>query len=323
MDYLIEQLGPDRFQELIQSLLLTEHPGLQCLSVGQADGGRDAYLRGDRRPTDLAIFQVKFTRRASERDPVRWLTAAVHGELQKIEELKERGANRYFLATNVPGTAALDVGTVDRLDASLSELTGLPSQCWWREDVNRRLDLHADLRWVYPELLRAGDLLRLLVELGLNEAKDRRLSAIAAFLAGAYGEDEEVRFKQVELKERLVDLFVDVPATIRVRPGSRAKKIKERVLLASLNPRRAQHFMLEELEEADSAGFSEAYALLQAENAAGGATLLLNPAIQKAMPLLVVEGAPGQGKSTLVQFVCQVQLDASAQQSTGSTPNRP
>ena len=42
MDYPLENLGPDRFQQLCQSLLLSEHTDVQCFPISQPDGGRDA-----------------------------------------------------------------------------------------------------------------------------------------------------------------------------------------------------------------------------------------------------------------------------------------
>src|SRR5947199_146229 len=47
--YHYETLGDERFQELCQSLLTATFPNIQCLPVGQPDGGREAYCwrRGD------------------------------------------------------------------------------------------------------------------------------------------------------------------------------------------------------------------------------------------------------------------------------------
>lgn len=42
MDYLFENLGPERFQHLSQALLAREHRDVQCFPVAQPDGGRDA-----------------------------------------------------------------------------------------------------------------------------------------------------------------------------------------------------------------------------------------------------------------------------------------
>ena len=43
--YQYEQLNPESFQQLSQSLLLKAFPALQCFPVGQSDGGRDAIFR--------------------------------------------------------------------------------------------------------------------------------------------------------------------------------------------------------------------------------------------------------------------------------------
>ena len=42
MDYPLENLDPERFQQLCQSLLVKAFPHLQCFPVAQPDGGRDA-----------------------------------------------------------------------------------------------------------------------------------------------------------------------------------------------------------------------------------------------------------------------------------------
>src|ERR1035437_3730690 len=142
MPYDLEALGPDRFQELCQSLLTLEYPGIQCYPVGMADGGRDASaaILGRR---DSIIFQVKFSRNPSkEQDPAKWLENAVAAELPKITKLIAKGAKSYALLTNVPGTAIPGRGTIDLTAAMLSSKISIPSQCLWRSDIERRIDSH-------------------------------------------------------------------------------------------------------------------------------------------------------------------------------------
>jgi hypothetical protein len=40
-----ESLGPERFQQFCQALLVNIYPDVQCLPIGQPDGGRDAFVR--------------------------------------------------------------------------------------------------------------------------------------------------------------------------------------------------------------------------------------------------------------------------------------
>ena len=60
-----------------------------------------------------------------------------------------------------------------------------------------------------PELIRS------IVESGLLENKEQRVAAIKAFVRDQYDIDQEVRFKQIELQNRLLDLFIDVPVLYR------------------------------------------------------------------------------------------------------------
>ena len=58
------------------------------------------------------------------------------------------------------------------------------------------------------------DLIRFVIENGLSEAKERRANALRAFIRYQYSLDQEVKFKQVELQNKLLDLFVDVPIAL-------------------------------------------------------------------------------------------------------------
>jgi hypothetical protein len=49
----------------------------------------------------------------------KWLAAIVEDEAPKVRELIPRGAVRYVLMTNVPGTAHLDKGSIDKLNRRL------------------------------------------------------------------------------------------------------------------------------------------------------------------------------------------------------------
>jgi hypothetical protein len=217
LDYPLENLGPERFQYLCQALVAKEFPKVQCFPVGQPDGGRDAIsLYTDDQGDKFVVFQVKFSRNPlKETDPHKWLVAIMEEELAKVKRLTLQGASHYLLLTNIPGTAHPGTGSIDLLDKIMSDLLNIPSQCWWRNDINRRLDDAWSLKWIYPELMTGPDFLRWIAETGLSEHKDRRSSTVRAFLRSQYQMDEEVRFKQVELQNKLLDLFVDVPLRFR------------------------------------------------------------------------------------------------------------
>jgi hypothetical protein len=292
-DHPFENLGGERFQEFCQALLLDEYPDLQCLPVGQPDGGRDAMVSFEDRA--LAIFQVKFSRRPGWlKDPERWANDLIEGERAKIDALVERGATRYVLLTNMSGSAHMDSGAVDRVQKVLDKRIPIPASCWWRDDINRRLESAFDLKLSYPELFTGADFLRVLIDREHSgEEQERRRLTIKAYIAEQYARDQEVRFKQADLSNDLLGVFIEVPVGIEVEEplqhGDRG------MALAEMIARRAR--LGSELEDlAESFGAPTV----------GAGSLLLDRAFPSVAPCVVVEGAPGQGKSTMLQYVCQV-----------------
>jgi hypothetical protein len=263
MDHPFESLGEHRFQEFCQSLLIREFPDLQSFPIGQPDGGRDAILRRPDAQGDL-VFQVKFSRSARRLDdPEAWARKILREELPKIEGLMERGVTEYKLLTNRPGTAHLDRGSIDRVQAVLDELP-IKAECWWRDDLNRRLEAAFDLKGQYVELLVGPDHLRLLAEgAGSTEEGQRRERNVKAYLHQQFDDDRDVRFRQVDVADDLFKFYVDAPS--------------ERPNAAPPHNRRQ-----------------------------GAASYFLSRAVSRSPHPAVLEGEPGQGKSTMLQYVCQI-----------------
>jgi hypothetical protein len=86
LDYALENLGPERFQELCQALIVRERPDVQAFPVGQPDGGRDAvvYTRTGRDRREYIVYQVKFVREpATHADRREWLETVIDQEVAK------------------------------------------------------------------------------------------------------------------------------------------------------------------------------------------------------------------------------------------------
>jgi len=268
-----------------------------CLPINQPDGGRDAVLPANTEfgKEEFIVFQVKYARDPSKIENVsEWLLDKTEGERQKIERLKSRGAKEYFLITNVAGTAHLGGGSIDLTLSALKREIGIPIHCWFRDELNRLLDGQWDIKLRYPEVLSGHDFFRLLVEHGAHDEHERRLNALRAFLADQYEEDVQVKFKQVELQNKLLDLFIDLPFRVTFRKRERGIDYSEL---------RSEH-------ETARLFYDERSAILTNEDdnddTSGTASLLLSEWGQKRLRQVVVEGAPGQGKSTLAQYMCQV-----------------
>lgn len=300
MDYPYENLTSESFQQFCQSLIVRTHRDLQCFPVAQRDGGRDAIeYAGKSHPKGFLVFQVKFRReRTSGVDSRDWLMQVLKDEVPKIQTLVPKGAVRFILVTNVPGTAHLDHGSIDELQQMLNEKMPVPAQCWWRDDLNRRLDDAWDLKWSYPELLTGPDLVRLLIEERITEDRARRAAAVRAFLKDQFQRDSEVRFKQVELQNRLLELFIDVPVAFADRYKERKEASEHLGVLAAVASSTATQDDAEDTEHD--------YLSSRRMPTVGAATMLLHRAIHPKLSRMVLEGAPGQGKSTITQYVCQV-----------------
>jgi hypothetical protein len=324
MDYNYETLLDERFQMLCQSLLTREYRGVQCLPVGMPDGGQDAYAHGAAGSAkNSVVFQVKFTRNPNKvADPAKWLINVIKDEQSKIEELVAQGMERYIIMTNMPGTSHPGVGTIARVQEHLNEKIPVPAQCWWRDEIDRRLDTNFDLKLRYPSLLSGTDAIRLLWELtGANENQVRRESAIRAYLAYHYEQDQTVRFKEVGLTtSSLWDLFIDVPARpeeAKRRPSRESVAFYDTMKRVAALSAREEYFEAHPDTDEDPQIFvspwydqhRSTYVSINQDThgvSVGAAAALLDAEFMSENSCILIEGAPGQGKSTLSQYLVQI-----------------
>jgi hypothetical protein len=268
--YLFERLGDHDFQQLVGALLSLQFSDFVPMALRQSDGGRDGILKTD--PSSVLIYQVKWSADGALKDPVSALDAMVKKEEKNLRELARLGVRRYVLVTSIPSTGKPGRGTYDRLDTQLEEYAkefGLEQiSCMWRESVNAWVDnAPTETKWAYAEMLAGWDLVRYLVaeHVGAGNDKDVR-DLVRTVAATQWCEDEVVKFSQSDVdREKLVELFVDVTAD----------KVTSVVPSGS------------SMREPFPVGGAARY-------------LLTQPWVYT-----LVRGAPGQGKSTLSQYVCQ------------------
>lgn len=273
--YLYERLGDHDFQQLVSALLANQFPDYIPMALRQADGGRDGLRKVD--ASKVLIYQVKWSASGKEKDPVSWLDQVVKNEGASLKRLAAQGVRHYTLVTNVGSTAKEDSGTFDRLNKKLegyaNEFGYEQMTCIWREALNPWVDnAPTETKWAYADMLAGWDLVRYLVaeQVGAGEDKAHR-DLIRKVVAAQWEDDKRVKFSQSDVdREKVVDLFVDVTA--------------DRVHSAASKRRQAQ-----------------------SPTALGGAAAHL---LRAAAPFTLVRGAPGQGKSTLSQYVCQVHRSA-------------
>ena len=291
MDFLFENLGPERFQEFCSCLLLKEFPEFQSFPVGQRDGGRDSLSYINSKKNEFIVYQVKFVRNPKElKDIHKWLTKIIDDESPKINKLIPKGAKKYYLLTNVNGTSYLDSGSIDMVDKIFKEKITIPAFCWWRDDLCRRFEVDPIFKWSFPEIINGQDLLNSILFEYINDNKERRESTIRNYIIDQYKIDDEVKFKQIELRNKLFTLYTDLP--IRLNASNNKKNI-----MYINNLMRVFQFYEHSIDD---------YHQFEDELKLCGASFLLHPKVQNKINKVLLEGAPGQGKSTISQFICQV-----------------
>lgn len=292
MDYLYENLGDERFQEFCSALLSKEFPNIQAFPVGQPDGGRDTIVYSvDNKNKKFKVFQVKYVRNAHEqRDLHKWLEKIVKEEAPKVNKLIASGATEYYILTNIRGTAHLEAGSKDKINKILEDEIDIPAICWWRDDLTAMFEKDVLFKWSFPEVLNGQDVLNSALFSNLNNNKTKQESVIRAYLADQLELDSEVKFKQIDLQNKLTSLYTDVPLRI--------KKFNKK-------DRSLRHAMSVAFNSEISVGDDE-ISFLQEKNVMGAAAFLLHPAIQKNVSRILLEGGPGQGKSTISQYICHI-----------------
>ncbi|NKX92163.1 large ATP-binding protein [Sanguibacter hominis ATCC BAA-789] len=268
--YLYERLGDHDFQQLVSALLASQFSDYVPMALRQADGGRDGLRKVD--ASKVLIYQVKWSVSGKEKDPVTWLDQVVKNEEASLKRLAAQGVRYYTLVTNVGSTAKEDSGTFDRLAKKLQAYAkdfGYEQMtCIWREALNPWVDnAPTETKWAYAEMLAGWDLVRYLVAEQVGAGKDKSHRDLIRKVAAAQWEDDmRVKFSQSDVdREKVVDLFVDVTA--------------DRVHAAASKHRQ-----------------------VQPPTTVGGAAAYL---LRATAPFTLVRGAPGQGKSTLSQYLCQ------------------
>ncbi|MDF1704930.1 MAG: AAA family ATPase [Aeromicrobium sp.] len=265
MRYLYERLGDKRFQSLCAALVVSQMDDVEVFPVGQADGGRD--ITAGKRGV---VLQVKFSKDRVKK-PVTWLNDSITAEADNIRALVANGCKHYILVTNVEGSSTPDTGDRDRLQKELDnhgKKFGVPMAAMWCSDVDAWVDLAGPgLKLSYVDMLAGSDaLVAILQSTDLQENEKRERDFLLDYVGWAWDKDRKVKFSQIEFRSNLLsELFVDVTATRTAAPRQ-ASKLLEQTQVGGL----AKHLLR-----------------------------------RGSPPFTVLEGVPGQGKSTAAQYICQ------------------
>jgi hypothetical protein len=295
MDYDFSRLSTRSFEQLIQSLSHSViGPSIVIFGDGP-DGGREATFEGqipfpnDETPWHgYGVIQAKFKQRTegsgTDGD---WALNELKKELEKFES-PIRGLKKpeyYIFVTNVVLTPVAESGRKDKLTNYLkSQKTKLglkDFRIWDYDQLRVMLDGCTDVRTSYSAWITAGDVLAKLIESIQPKGPDFR-EIMRNYLQKELCADQYVNLNQAghQPKDRipLAQVFVDLPVGDQSQPKGAVELLLE-MTGWRLDPRSNQQGTL--------------------------LTMGLS-AVTPPPGRLVFIGGPGQGKTTLSQFICQL-----------------
>ena len=318
-DYDPSQLSSRSFEQLLQALAAKVlGPGVGVFGDGP-DGGREAtfhgkvaYPNGDDNWDGYGVLQAKFRQRSGKvKEDGDWAVTQLKSEIKKYFNSNNNLRNpEYFIyATNVVLTPAYEKGSKDRIEAILEDFKGrLPLKgfdIWDYDKIRVFLDDNYDIRRAYTAWITPGDVLAELFWTLVPKTPHFQ-SILQNFLQKELLSDEYVNLEQAghDIDERisLAQVFVDLPIVDE--------------------PLRADAFDLEDgadngfedhAQETPDGGFIKAMLAVSSERldpkSLASETIGQRPRTSDSSPTrgrFVLIGGPGQGKTTVGQFICQI-----------------
>lgn len=312
MEYYFSHLDPVTFQRLINAILIARFgENVRLTPLRGADGGRDGetapsnpYYRfevttsppksealppGDR---GRYLFQVKHHRTTDIRlaDARKAVISDFRLELEKnvLTRAGDERVNYFFLVTNVPSSRDA-IARVDhvRHDLLRSE-TSIHADIWWSERLIAFLDQMPNLWPSFPDLF-AGKKVPLLPDV-ISGKKEGIPRVIRIAIDRQYKRDSLVKFRQIELENSLSRLFIDLDLSLEHLPHDEGMQI------LTGQRRRLPHVDNPTNYYWHGPRLAAAVGLLLSEDSS-------------ATRRIILEGGPGQGKSTITQLVAQIYRD--------------
>lgn len=297
-DYSLENLGPRTFEHLVQALATREITSAVVPFGDGPDGSREATFEG---PTGYGasgstwdgygIIQAKFKQGPRAVNDGSWALKQLRDELLILRRRSRsrRNLDYYVFCTNVILTPAERSGSKDRATELLEQFAkahGLKGFAIWDYDkIRTLLDNNAEVRRTYAAWITPGDVLYELAEY-LRPVRADYYQIAVNFLQKELLADQYAKLEQAghsgDDPIPLSQVFIDLPTTGSPITDSEANPayMKKDEGFAGRILDVASHRYSKPVESADGK-----------KRSAGRYVLI---------------GGPGQGKTTLGQFVCQL-----------------
>ncbi|MBD1539189.1 hypothetical protein HC749_13545 [Arthrobacter sp. S13_S34] len=309
MDYKLESLGTRQFEHLIQALATKVLGGRVSVFGDGADGGREATWEGATSSlgsltswNGYGVLQVKMRQHPlGVADNLAWLESQVKGELREWANhsiRRKRQPDYFVLATNVRISAGPGGGKDSIKSTIVAEIAanGLPIRdfrVWDYDDIKALLDDAPGIRRTYSALLTPGDVVGELLD-QIEQRNTDLAYALRQHAARSFREETQLNLTQAgsvrDQQVTVADVFVDLPfENASVDPEYDQSTEPDLVGLGSAN-RPPEHVVSHLVSRFDSVALEGSVEAKKLER----------------LRRLVLIGGPGQGKSTITQFLAQL-----------------
>ncbi|WP_158865261.1 hypothetical protein [Leifsonia sp. AG29] len=331
MDYNLDSLGPRNFENLTQALV-AKIIGPRVTVFGDGpDGGREATWRGDsvtfgRLPSwnGYGVLQAKFRERSSApAENLAWLKATVQSELKEWARAESKRAELpdfLLFMTNVRLSSVPGSGKDEAVRALEEIASDLKLQ--FREigladyyDIRAMLDGAADIRKRYAAFITSGDVIATLLD--QLEQSDKTLGeALTAYTARSLLDDGILNLTQSgtagDARVTIGDVFVDLPANLprgrRFFEEQAAREEHQRPGLEDADEGEAEetNSLLDNFESNDASASSKSSGIAAHLISSFNRLADANPESGHRKNGFVLIGGPGQGKSTVTQWLAEI-----------------
>ncbi|MCX4975086.1 NACHT domain-containing NTPase [Streptomyces sp. NBC_00620] len=291
MRFDLYRLGPREFENLTQAIASAEiGPFVTMLGPGP-DGGREATFNGTIKAPEgsrvwdgYGVLQAKYKETpAPPREEASWLIREIRKEFKEWKESEKRSPKPDYIifASNVSLSATPGTGGIDRvtkeMETQCAKLGIKGWAVWHAENICRFLEKHDGIRTSYSAWILPGDILSSLYG-NIQREKIETAQAIRSFLARELLKDRYANLDQAGAADDrttpLADVFVDLPIGLAAERSQSFQARCLETLIAACDVNQANRWE--------------------------------DPDRETTPNKFVLVGGPGQGKSTVSQFMCQL-----------------
>jgi len=298
MSYDLSRLSPNEFESLVNFLALhTLGLGVTSFAPG-ADGGRDGYFEGEAPYPSKTncwkgtwFIQSKFHAPHLSKDSQTWLLQQVESEISAFNshESDRQWPDIWILATNIDPSGKATTGTFDKIKKKVAKATsrrGTKFAVWGGKKIIQMLAMHPDVASYFAHVLTPGHVITAIYD-ALNDERASIEEIVRYLVVSQFGDHTFTKLDQAgsstDMRPAVHDLFIDLPFACGNEKNSR--------ILSTLVQSSAQvhRYSVRKIIPESWRSWS------------------LHP---RRARVALIKGGPGQGKSTVGQYLCQIQRAA-------------